>query len=275
MFKKNTSSLNNFSFKLLIELCDNKNGNFFISPFSIMTVLSILFLGARNKTRLQLKTLLDIDDLTDQEILDITLYSINYLISSDFTITNSVFSDNKVELNSNFSSDLKEYFLANITKLNFKNNFESAFKINQLISEKTNYKINNIVNASYLSQNILMLLVSTIYFKTNWLKNFNESLTEKQNFYLLDGSIQEVSMMQKYDKFHLQINPEGLKASLCTIAYDIESLFMTIVLPDRNSDIFEVQKTIRFEHLVRNNKLPLINVDLCIPKFKINFNLEV
>ncbi len=274
------SSLNTFSFKLFSQLSVGKNENFFISPFSIMTALSMVLTGARTKTGEQLKTLLNLNNLTNEQILEINneyLSGLNDLTNSFIQLTsaNKIFAKEGFDLNKQFCSNLEKYFLTEIKQLDFSKSVESANKMNHWVSNKTNNKINNIIDASSLSQQTMMILINAIYFKATWSDQFKERYTEKQDFHLLDGSVQQVDMMNQIKSFQLQINPQGLKASLLTIPYKTYSIFMTIVLPDRDTNILEVEKNLKFEHLIRKEDLQFSKVNLSIPKFKMNFKSEV
>ena len=60
--------LNGFTFKLFEKLSAGKNENFFVSPFSIVTALSMALTGAKSVTLNQLKCLLNLNNLSNERI---------------------------------------------------------------------------------------------------------------------------------------------------------------------------------------------------------------
>jgi serpin B len=267
--------LNTFSFKLFSDLCVGRDENFFISPFSIFTSLLMIFDGARNTTQSQLAALLNLAELSSEQVKiyyeEYKTYA-KYMDSFQINSVNKIFMQQSFELNKEFCSNLEKYFLTEISQLDFCNNPMSAHKINEWVSEKSNNKINNIVSESDFSHQTRLILIDTLYFKASWSMPFDKQYTTKQNFHLSDGSVKQVDMMIQEDFFHLEINPFGLKASLCTLPYKYNSLLMTIVLPDRETNILEVEKSLEFKHLIRGT---YSLVRLSMPKFQMNSKKEV
>lgn len=85
-----------------------------------------------------------------------------------------------------------DYFQAETTEIDV-NNDASVDKINNWVSQATNHKIEEIIEAS-LDPYMAAMLINALYFKGEWQYKFNEELTEEQPFFSL-GSEKNVPMM--------------------------------------------------------------------------------
>ena len=68
----------------------------------------------------------------------------------------------------------------------------SAQQVNQWCAEKTENKITKIIDSI---DDIQMIVLNAIYFKSNWLKQFKKQNTEKYDFTNEDKTINKIDMM--------------------------------------------------------------------------------
>ena len=80
----------------------------------------------------------------------------------------------------------RDYFNAEIQEIDIFDS-ESPKMINQWVEEKTNGKIEEIID-SPLDPDLVTVLINAIYFKGDWKYEFDESQTEDRTFYLKDGT---------------------------------------------------------------------------------------
>lgn len=275
--------LNEFAFKLYNHLSAGKSENFFISPYSISTALSMCLSGAAGETAAELKKVLALDSLTDAQILKLNGALINSINSENSSVTlntaNRIYPNQGYEIKKQFTDNLNTYFHSDIEQVDYSKAQESADKINSWVAEKTKEKIQNLVPAAALTPLTRLVLVNAIYFKGNWLNKFDSKLTAKEDFHLKDGSKKQVDMMQlTTKKFRYQDGfTDGLNASVCEFPYVGQSVAMTIILPAEGIDIDDVEKKLSHSRLqelleapVRNNK-----VFAYIPKFKLEHEAEL
>lgn len=219
-----TSKLNEFCFKLFTSLSKSKNENFFISPLSISTALTMTFTGSDTETADQLKSLLCLNDLTKQQILELNCEYLTALDKGlgegvDLKLANKIFQNKNFKIHEQFTTNLHAYFQAETQALNFNELEESANHINSWVAEKTEQKIQNLLSKNALDQLTMMVLVNAIYFKGNWKMQFQVKNTQKEDFFLKDGTTTvKADMMKLLDKkFYHKVNPAGLKA--CTVEF--------------------------------------------------------
>ena len=195
-FGKLKSSIDDLYFedKLLTQMPDDKN--YMFSPLSIKMALALAANGAEGKTEKEIVNALGIFDINGINTLSKEL--IEKFSKSEnlkFDIANSIWI-NKSSTPQNFSADyknlVKEYYSAEVGTVDKQN---AAIKINSWISDKTNGKIDSIVE----NPNFDAMLVNAIYFKGLWEEEFNKHATKQEEFYNLDGSISKPYFMNKTD----------------------------------------------------------------------------
>jgi len=210
----------------------------------------------------------------------IKLSLINFLNSNiKLNAANKVYSKQGFRINNTFTKNLRKYFSSELEQLDFGQKELSALKINDWVSAKTNNLIKNIIEPNSLTNETLMILINAIYFKGSWASQFPKSRTKKSNFTLLDGSFQQVDMMNQEQHFLVSIKPDGLKASICTMPYRssiIKSLSasMSIILPDRDSSVTEIEQNLNLTH-VFSGQGKIRKVNLSVPKFKMELEYKV
>ena len=255
--------------------------NLFISPFSVSLALAMTLTGARNETALQLKNLLDLN-LKDSEISEIyneyltTLDLLNSEISV-LNVANRIYSQSDFKLNLQFEDNLAKNFKSDIKQIDFSNSADSAETINKWVSNKTNHKINKIIEESSLNSLTRLILINAIYFKSSWKNPFIKELTKYKDFFLSNGLKTKVEMMKIKDKpFRIKANPAGLNAMTCELPYKNNQISMTIILPNKETSIEKLEKSLTLKHLkeIYSSSIP-VSANVQVPKFNITFHSDV
>jgi serpin B len=117
-----------------------------------------------------------------------------------------------------------------------------------------------------------MFLINALYFNGIWKYEFDEKQTQKQTFYKEDGTTVMADMMSQtcisgyYKDEHLE---------LTTLNYGEDIFSMIFVLPNPNATfdavLNQLAKPDYFENSIREALQPYFEVDLFIPKFKIEY----
>lgn len=263
---------NVFAFDLLKNVFDTQK-NIFMSPYSISSALAITYAGARNETERQMRKTLyfNFKQLrTHQNFLKINdeLNKSSTESSLKLCIANALWIKDNLEVKPEFIDLTKKFYNASIFTL------QGAQPINDWASNQTNGKIKEIVTDEIIS-NSNLILTNAIYFKGDWASTFEEKDTKKDIFIGLDGSNNEVDMMY-------QLNSEGRyfkdeKIEILEMLYKGETISMYIILPNENSNIIELVKTINNDQLTDyKSKLRMGEVKTFLPKFKLTseYHLE-
>lgn len=254
----------------------------FVSPFSISTALSMVLSGSANDTLLELKTLLDLNDFKDEQILTMNqeyLKKLSNLNNDQVSLktANKIFSNIDFELKKEFVENLTKYFLSEIESLNFSNSNESAKNINDWVALQTNNKIKDIISPDSLSNETKLVLLNCIYFKSGWSNKFWKGGAKQTDFHMDDAQTVKVEMMNMVKHFEIKRNIVGLKARTCKLPYLNNTLSYLIILPDIDSSIDKLKESLKIVSLnsILNSESEYKKVDLSLPKFRMDFKSDV
>ena len=109
--------------------------------------------------------------------------------------------------------------------------------INKWIGEQTENCIQDLVQPGLINQSTRMILTNAINFNAAWQHPFEDSITQRHKFYLLNGDIVRVLMMRQKEGFRYS-SGDGYQA--IELPYSGSELSMVIVLPELEAfEIFE------------------------------------
>ena len=118
-----------------------------------------------------------------------------------------------------------------------------------------------------------MVLINAIYFKGIWKKTFDKKRTIKNNFNNLNKNPKKVDFMNSTEKYdYIEIN--GVQ--VISLNYQKDNMKALIILPKREDDInifidnFKLEK---YNEIIKN--LKNVKVELYLPKFEVNFEVEL
>ncbi len=243
-----------FQFDIFNRLLEkNPNNNIVISPISIFEILSLVSNGAVGKTQLEiLKTLKSNTVIELNRYLE-TINKILYLKqeSSIIYIANAIFS--KVKIKKEFTDISKRYFV-DISPL------YSHIQINEWVKKNTNNKITNMIESI---ENIRLLLINAIYFKSDWFNKFRKELTEEGIFNNKD----KVHYMNNIFTSNEYYEDENVQI---TSLYYSSYKFKAIIVLEKEGKKFDINKVNNYI-----KKFKKKNVKLILPKFKIEYNIDL
>ncbi|WP_040294987.1 serpin family protein [Beggiatoa alba] len=256
--------------------------NLLFSPFSIATMLTVLALGARGTTQMQLIQALQaetVDEITN-EMLQVmeALERLNHNKFIKIQTANALWVKASLLL-AQFEAVTNQYDA--VIEFIDMSDEKIAYVINAWCSEKTQGKIPQIVTPDLLTEQTRLIITNAIYFKADWYSYFEN--TRPATFYVSEHEEVEVLMMEKLGTrvFHLVRN--GLQI-LCLDyrfpkKHDVPPMSMMVLLPNQVDGIIELEEKLTPELL--QQWLGLLNesqakvMDIYLPSFALNaeFNL--
>ena len=255
------SSFNcSFQSKLFNRMNKEKKGeNLIISPLSIFQALSLASNGAKGETQSEMLELLETDSIDKLNELN---YQIISIINDYKTIdiANAVMT--RFSPLKNFS-DIAEQYLAPVEPL------QSLEQVNNWCSNKTHGKIKSILN--YLGPQTLMIILNAVYFKGEWVYQFEEELTTKLPFYNLGETETKVETMTQFENFEYY---EDKKVQAIKLPFVEDYMSALIILPTEGNDINKYINTLsnsNDEYTKILKGLKHSQVHLQLPKFEVNF----
>ena len=265
------NSCNNFTFKMYKELAGGSD-NVFFSPYSISTALGMAYEGAKGKTATEISSVLNLptDNTTRHDMFKDLQQSINSEQSGyELGTANAYWPRVGLPINPQYESTLQTAYGAHGEALDYTNDpTGSVDTINTWVENRTNDKIKDLISTNDVNENTALILTNAIYFKSNWLYQFDPLATKDQQFTLSDGSTALTPMM-KIDDEKVLFNftqKDGVK--MLELQYTGYNLSMYLILPQDN-DIASLED--KFDSAMFSSlkqSLEPTYVPILIPKFK-------
>ncbi|HEV2670251.1 MAG TPA: serpin family protein [Gemmatimonadales bacterium] len=172
--------------------------NLFVSPLSVATALAMTYNGAAGTTAAAMRTTLELDGMSVQEVNESYRSLIHLLRNLDphvrFQIANSIWYLQGYTIEQPFLDANHTYYDAQVTGLDFSSP-TAVPTINAWVSQQTHGVIDKIVES--IPDDMRLYLIDAIYFKGDWTAQFDPHQTEPRPFYLADGSVVNVPTMAR------------------------------------------------------------------------------
>ena len=259
--------MNDFCFDLYQRLYVNNNENLFISPYSIFVALAMTYEGAHNDTAEEMETVLQFPQNNETMLCSFgRIYNLlNQHKECTLSTANALWTQDGYPFLLHYLNFIENYYMGKATDVDFSNAEMAAQQINQWVEKHTNGKIKDLLSGSDIHPLTKLILTNAIYFKGNWLYQFNREHTAELDFEISPDNTVKVLMMSLSDA---ELNyAENDYVQILELPYKGEELSMIIVLP-RENNITAVEKMINRE--VLNSWLDSFsqtNVDVSLPKF--------
>jgi serpin B len=295
----NDKSSAHIALKLYNEERKTNTGNMVFSPFSIQSALSMIALGAKEKTLKELITFLSASGDGDlngsvENIKSSFAAILPTLNSTDnYTIetANSVFLSKNYRILETMSKDLKKSFLTEFNTTDFSNSELSASLINGWVEEKTMNKIKDLIPADALDSDTQMVLVNALYFKGMWENKFDKEDTTKRSFHVSDTQAVQADFMHQRSKLLVGGYKER---TVLALPYSGDRFTMYLIIPhkvrigrsryfddgqkSKEDDLSVVEAELEADLLTESlnkTKFSKKDVNLLLPTFKIEAELQL
>ena len=230
------SANNRFAVNLFRRLNqDETDNNVFISPLSLSIALTMAYNGAMHHTQNEMAMTLCITEFDREEVNRAYSDLILSLHQCDpdviLRIANSIWIDRGFAVKPAYLNLNARYFYALVSVLDFLNPATLDI-INQWASDNTNGKIDKILSEMPPA---VMLLMNALYFKADWVFQFDPEMTHEAYFYLPDGTHKTVWMMTNDGRDYTYYFDDELQA--VRMPYGQNKLAMYVFLPERSTTI--------------------------------------
>ena len=272
-YKKITSQNNELGFKLLAGANEDGNGNVFISPISLYMALSMLYNGAEGKTKEEIAKVLHVEGIDVNE-LNRANASLRLKLQNDtspirLNVANSIWLNDNFHFQSTFLKNTSHYFNAKIEEIDMHNQNTPKW-INDWGKNSTKGKINKVVDEP-LNADVVAMLINAIYFKGDWTYPFYKEQTQKQFFYLKDGTTKDIPLMVLNEKLAYF---EHEKFQAISLPYNDETMSMKVLLPNENSSLKELESMLTMDHWKQwNSAFQKRNGTILLPAFQLEYEV--
>ena len=242
---------------------EKKGENLIISPLSIFQVLSLTTNGANGQTQSEMLDVLQSKNMDE-------LNQINYDIISTFKKFSTIDIANAVMTKFTPIEDfnvIADKYLATSEPL------VSVEQVNNWCSNKTHGKIEKILN--FLNPQTIMILINAVYFKGEWLFQFETEMTRNLSFFNKGSEEVKVETMTQFENFRYY---EDKKVQAIELKFKEDYMSAIIILPAEGTDINKYINTLSnsnedYSKII--NGLDYAKVHLQLPKFELTFSEEL
>lgn len=264
-------SLNYFASSLFVSCAEN-TGNVMISPMSVYLALAMTVNGTDNNTKTEILDALASQGITLQMVNAASRDMIALLSKSTdkttLSIADSIWYDESFSPDQQFLQNNANYYSAQLQKLDFKDS-TAPDTINEWVSETTEGKIDKIISS--IDPDVVMYLINTVYFKSDWLDPFSSNDTKEMTFYTPSTEVQ-VDFLNKTGTLNYIA---GSDTQGIVLDYENEQFAYFAILPDGDvtpREWLDEQNTSVFSTLsdMISNKQSLL-VQLSMPKFEVSY----
>lgn len=271
---------NQFALDFYSNLKGKEKSNLFFSPYSISTALAMTYEGARGQTAKEMQSVFHFsEDHTIRRSSFAAVYNQMNKKDAKYKLhtANALWAQKDYHLLNEYIETVEKYYGGKATNEDFRAAAEEARKtINHWVEEKTNNKIKDLFPKDSLDKLTRLVLTNAIYFKGDWVKQFDKGKTKDEDFKVSRDKKIKVPMMRRTDNEAIFNYGETDELQMLEMLYEGEELSMIILLPkDMNLGFLEKSLTVgklnHWKNLLRKQR-----VDVYMPKFtfKIKYTLN-
>ncbi|MFH1770679.1 MAG: serpin family protein [archaeon] len=262
---------NELAIKLYKEI--NKEGeNLFFSPYSISTAFAMTYEGAKGQTAKEMEEVFGFSTNDDDRRPSFaSLYNTINKKDKEYKLStaNALWTNKDYEFLPEYLNTIENYYGGKTTNLDFSKSTKSAKIINDWVEDQTNNKIKNLVPESAINPMTKMVLTNAIYFKGDWIKQFEPKDTYETNFKITPENKIKIDMMVQDDSDAKFNYAETDELQILEMKYKSKEVSMLVLLP-KEDDLTALEESLNTANLaVWNSMLEEQRVDLYFPKFKL------
>jgi serpin B len=261
--------------------------NLCISPYSIETALAMTFAGADGDTRTEMARVLHLGSDPGafasfsalQHSLDEMSARTAELVKQSkkfggptepitLNIANRLFAQKGYAFRAAFLSLVKQNFGGAFEPIDFVANPAAATQhINKWVADQTHDRIRDLIPGGALDKTTRLVLANALYLKAPWANEFSENATQPEPFHVRGSASVDVPTMRKTDKHFGYAKRDGY--TVVSLPYTGDDLQFLVLLPDDVNGLRALESKLTSEILSRCAKLQTRDVDLHLPKFKL------
>jgi serpin B len=261
--------------------------NLCISPYSIESALAMTFAGADGETRTEMARVLHLtNDAGVSPSFSALQHSLEEMSAKTaelvkqakkfggpsepitLNIANRLFAQQGYKFREAFLSLVKQSFGGAFEPIDFIANPAAATqRINKWVADQTRERIRDLIPGGALDKTTRLVLANALYLKAPWASEFSENATQRAPFFVHGGAPLDVPTMQKRSDHFGYAKRDGYTA--VSLPYAGNDLQFLVLLPDEVNGLRALESKLTGELLAECAKLQTRDVDLHLPKFKL------
>jgi len=261
--------------------------NLCVSPYSIESALAMTFGGADGETRTEMARVLH---LTNDSTVPASFAALQHSLEAmsartvelikqskkfggpsepiTLNIANRLFAQKGYPFRETYLSLVKQNFGGEFEPLDFVANPATATQhINQWVADQTRDRIRDLIPGGALDKTTRLVLTNALYLKAPWANEFAENATQPESFLVHGSAPTNVPMMRKKSDHFGYAKRDGYTA--VSLPYAGDELQFLVLLPDDATGLRALESKLTSDTLAGCAKLERRDVDLHLPKFKL------
>ena len=262
--------------------------NLCVSPYSIESALAMTYSGADGETRTEMARVLHFPtndtgvpasfsalqhslEQMSAKTAEIVKQSKKFGGPSEpitLNIANRLFAQKGYAFRAAYLSLVKQNFGGAFEPIDFVADPAAATqRINKSVADQTRDRIRDLIPADALDKTTRLVLANALYLKAPWASEFSQNATKSEPFFVHGGAPLDVPTMQKRSDHFGYAKRDGYTAvSLPYVGNDLQFL---VLLPDDVNGLRALESKLSGDTLASCAKLERRDVDLHLPKFKL------
>ena len=257
---------------------DQADKNVFFSPYSLSTVMAILYAAAEGETKAQIQKTFHYPAPAILNPNSAALYNQFNKPNPDYKLAtvNDLWMQQGLTLNKSYADTVQHYYSGQVTALDFEGSPDPARQtINKKIADKTKQLIPELLPKGSIKSDTAVVLTNAVYFKGDWTLPFMAERTSAQPFYNAIGRTSTVQMMEQQSYFSYY---ENKHIQVVQLPYKGDDLYMLVVLPKLNHKLAmqQLAKSLSATKIKQwRSGLVRQEVNLHLPKFKLDARYQM
>ena len=261
--------------------------NLCLSPYSIQSALAMTFAGADGDTRTEMARVLHFP--SDGDAIHLSFAALRRSLEEmskktatiaeqskkgggpsepiTLAIANRLFAQSGYDFRDPFRELVKKFYGAPFETLEFKKDPDGSRQhINKWVADQTRDRIRDLIPQGGIKELTRLVLANAIYLKAPWQSEFNDAVTKPKPFHVHGAAPVNVSTMAQRKQFGYAKRDDFVVVAL---PYSGGELQFVILLPDQANGLAKLESKLSADLLTQSAKLEPQDVDLELPKFKI------
>lgn len=264
----------------LFKQVQSQSENLIFSPYSIGTVLAMIYSGSGGVTAREISEVLYFPkhELIDpvEATLRKRLLVTDTMGGTDFCLANAIWAQEGFSFLPSYLDKLQIYYDAPLTLMDFikqANREVNRKKINHWVEDHTNERIRDLIQPGILDANTRLVLTNAIYFNGSWMYPFDTKSTASSLFHVSKLESIETDFMHQTGSFPYY-GDEEIQA--IALPYKDNRMDLMVILPGSIEGWRMVSRVLTHEHIKRiNSGLVTREVQVTLPKFRSAFQINL
>jgi serpin B len=276
----NLAESNNLFAIDLFKQIQTKSENLICSPYSIGTVLAMIYTGSGGRTATEMSQVLyfpapELLDPAESGMKDHILAT-DTMPGTDMRLANAIWAQEDFKFSPAYLTRIERFYDAPLNLMDFinaSNREKSRIEINRWVEEKTNDRIRNLIQPGILDASTRMVLTNAIYFNGSWMFPFEKRSTSQALFHVSNQESIQTDFMHQTNSFPYYEDEEIQAISL---PYKNGQISLMVILPRSTEGWKLISQVLNQDRIsVVQSAMQTSEVQLMLPKFKSELQLNL